>query len=175
MKQSDASTLAENKPRAGNHGAGTPPEPPSTAVRPAPRPGGGLFRQYKPEQGRMVRTGSFLGVGVLVLWGAYYLYQRLEVFEGDQFWNLLVTYGIPLLAAVVAGAVAWLVVYGRRSSGDFIIATEGEMKKVSWSSKREIIGATRVVIFFTVLLAAALFGIDLLFQTFFRWIHVLKV
>ena len=55
-----------------------------------------------------------------------------------------------------------------------MIATQTEMKKVSWSSKREVIGATKVVILFTILLAALLFCVDLVFQFFFRGIGVLK-
>ncbi|MBU0718456.1 MAG: preprotein translocase subunit SecE [Planctomycetes bacterium] len=55
-----------------------------------------------------------------------------------------------------------------------MVATEGEMKKVSWSSKAEVIGSTKVVIMFTVLLAALLFVVDLVFQRFFTYIGVLK-
>jgi preprotein translocase subunit SecE len=55
-----------------------------------------------------------------------------------------------------------------------MIATEGEMKKVSWSTKNEIIGSTKVVIMFTVLLALVLFVVDLAFQTMFSSIGVLK-
>ena len=66
-------------------------------------------------------------------------------------------------------------IYRRRGSSDFLIATEGEMKKVSWSSRKEIIGATKVVIAFTLILAFLLGAVDFLFMTFFRWIGVLKV
>ena len=48
------------------------------------------------------------------------------------------------------------------------------MKKVSWSSKREVIGSTKVVILFTVLLGVLLFVVDVLFQTLFKNIGVLK-
>ncbi len=143
--------------------------------RPATPPGGrGLFKQYKAEQGKTVRVGSFVGAGAIVAWGSWYLYQRLQIYEGDDVLNLLTTKGVPLLFAVVLGAMVWWIVFGKRSSGDFLIATEGEMKKVSWSTRREVIGATKVVILFTILLVVVLFGIDLVFQSFFRWIQVLK-
>jgi preprotein translocase subunit SecE len=61
-----------------------------------------------------------------------------------------------------------------RKSSDFMIATEGEMKKVSWSSRREVIGSTKVVILFTIALACFLFVVDLAFQTLFSAIGVLK-
>ncbi|MCH9001912.1 MAG: preprotein translocase subunit SecE [Planctomycetes bacterium] len=55
-----------------------------------------------------------------------------------------------------------------------MIATEGEMKKVSWSSKEEVIGSTKVVIMFTFMLALFLFVVDMVFQQAFRLIGVLK-
>ncbi|MCH7993750.1 MAG: preprotein translocase subunit SecE [Planctomycetes bacterium] len=55
-----------------------------------------------------------------------------------------------------------------------MIATEGEMKKVSWSSKEEVIGSTKVVIMFTFMLALFLFVVDMVFQQVFKWIGVLK-
>jgi preprotein translocase SecE subunit len=56
-----------------------------------------------------------------------------------------------------------------------MIATEGEMKKVSWSSRRELIGSTKVVIVFTVAIAALLFVVDVGFVVLFGWLRVLKV
>ena len=56
-----------------------------------------------------------------------------------------------------------------------MIATEGEMKKVNWSTRREVIGSTKVVITITIFLAILLFCIDLVFQALFRAIGVLRV
>lgn len=47
------------------------------------------------------------------------------------------------------------------------------MKKVSWSSRKEIIGSTKVVIITTLILTAILFAVDLLFTQLFVWIKVL--
>jgi len=49
------------------------------------------------------------------------------------------------------------------------------MKKVSWSTKKEIIASTKVVIFVVVLMGLLLAGIDLIFMWFFRSIGVLQV
>jgi preprotein translocase SecE subunit len=57
---------------------------------------------------------------------------------------------------------------------EFLIATDGEMKKVNWTTRKEIIGSTQVVIFATFLIAAALFGIDTVFSSFFSLIGVLE-
>ncbi len=138
------------------------------------RPGGSrLLTSYKQEQGKYTRLGSFLAGGALVAWGAYFVYERLQVYQGDDWVSLLITTGIPILFAVIFGALVWWVAYGSRGVGDFLIATEGEMKKVSWSTRREIIGSTKVVILFTVLMAAYLFVVDVVFQGIFSAIGVL--
>ncbi len=137
-------------------------------------PDKGLFTQYKAEQGRTTRVGTFVGAGLLVVWGAKFLFDQLTVYEGDEAWRLLVTRGIPVAFLVVIGGLVWRFIFSHHGASDFLIATEGEMKKVSWSSRREVIGSTKVVILFTVLMAAMLFVVDLLFQTFFSSIGVLK-
>ncbi len=135
----------------------------------------GLFQQYKPEQGKTVRVGTFVSVLTLVAWGVKFFYDRFSVYEGDEAWRLLVTIGIPIAFGVIATTVLWWVVFAKPSIGDFMIATEGEMKKVSWSTKREIIGSTKVVILFTVALALFLFAVDFLFHVIFSAAGVLKI
>ena len=48
------------------------------------------------------------------------------------------------------------------------------MRKVNWSSRREVIGSTWVVIAAAFLISAALFVIDQAFAGFFRAIEVLN-
>ena len=43
------------------------------------------------------------------------------------------------------------------SNVDFLIATDSEMKKVNWTSRKELIGSTKVVIIFMFLIALFLF------------------
>ncbi len=163
----------ESAPSRPPRGAGGSGEPPRQVAR-RPR-GGGFLSQYKPEQGMWTRRGTFIGAGLIVAWGAKFVYDQLSVYQGDQAWRVLITKGIPVLFAVVLGTIAWRLSFSSRKSGDFMIATEGEMKKVSWSTRREVVGSTIVVIAFTVFLAVLLFVVDLLFQTIFRSINVLKV
>lgn len=59
-------------------------------------------------------------------------------------------------------------------SVEFLIATDGEMKKVNWSTRKDVIGSTWVVVVAGVLIAAMLFVFDFVFQTFFRLIGVLE-
>lgn len=79
-------------------------------------------------------------------------------------------------AAVVLLLGAFLTYYfvaSRPSSVDFLIATDGEMKKVNWSTRKDILGSTGVVIFASFFIAALLFGFDLIFKTVFQAIGVL--
>lgn len=81
--------------------------------------------------------------------------------------------GVALL--VLGGSILtyWLV-GANVGISEFLIATDGEMKKVNWSTRRDIIGSTWVVIMWSVLIAGGLFAVDLAFSSFFKLIHVLQ-
>jgi len=68
----------------------------------------------------------------------------------------------------------WIVGLNRRAN-DFFIATEGEMKKVSWSSRKDVVRSTKVVIASVLMLGVMLFVVDLAFMWFFHLLGVLKV
>ena len=53
------------------------------------------------------------------------------------------------------------------SFADFLIAAEGEIKKVSWSSRKEIVSSTTVVIVVVSGLAIGIGAWDLLLHYFF--------
>ncbi len=110
----------------------------------------------------------------MIAWGVMAIYDQLQVYSGDDTVSLLITVGIPFAFGVAAFAGAWHFCYGRRSTSDFMIATEGEMKKVNWSTRREVIGSTKVVIMFTLFMAFFLFAADLGFQQLFKMIGTLK-
>ena len=96
------------------------------------------------------------------------------MFEGDDIGSLIITRGIPAAFGAVCFFLAWRLTYVKRTTSDFMIATEGEMKKVNWSTRREVIGSTKVVIMFTAFLATFLFLADLGFQQLFKAIGALK-
>ncbi len=120
---------------------------------------------YKKNQGRYTRGVTFLAVVGIALAGAYVLSEQLAAMSA------YLQYGIPVLvAAAIAAVTFWFV--NRPRSADFLIATEGEMKKVSWSSKKEIFGSTKVVIVTAFIMAAILFGADQVFINLFRALNV---
>lgn len=122
---------------------------------------------YKRNQGKTIRLATVISVMVLVAWGCYVLSERLGAYRV----NTYLRFGIPLGILLGVGVLMfWLV--NRPRGADFLIATEGEMKKVSWSSRKEIIGSTKVVIVTTLILAAILFLIDVVFANVFRALGV---
>jgi preprotein translocase subunit SecE len=133
-----------------------------------------FFEYYKRGQGVYTRGGTAVGSAVLILAGANFLYNQLGAFESGKAWTLWIQIGVPALMIVALGLLIWWIVGVNRRCCDFMIATEGEMKKVSWSSKKELIGSTKVVILFTILLAIVLFVVDVIFIQFFGAIKVLK-
>jgi len=137
-----------------------------------------FFEIYKRSQGYYTRMGTTVGAGVLILAGADWLYKalpgiapRMDFEQGSGLYvRVSVAVGIPALVALL---VYWLVGVNRKTC-DFMIATEGEMKKVNWSTKNELWGSTKVVIFFTFLMALLLFVVDLFFILVFSGIGVLE-
>jgi len=124
---------------------------------------------YKRGQGRYTRLGTVLAVMFVATIGAYLLSRELSTVSA-----VWVRYAIPTVVWLgVAALVLWLA--NRPASADFLIATESEMKKVSWSSRKEIIGSTKVVIIFMVVIASILFGVDFMFVALFKWLHISAV
>lgn len=77
---------------------------------------------------------------------------------------------VILLGAVLAYWVAGV----KQNTCEFFIATDMEMKKVNWSTRKNVISSTWVVIGASFIIAAFLFGVDLGFQRVFSWIGVLQ-
>jgi preprotein translocase SecE subunit len=74
-----------------------------------------------------------------------------------------------LIVIVGVGLIYWHV--GRRPrSVDFLIAVDGEMKRVNWSTRQTIIDSTMVVIGATFLIAAVLFAAD----WFLQWVYAIS-
>jgi preprotein translocase subunit SecE len=122
---------------------------------------------YKPLQGRRARLWTGVGLGTLVGAGLYRLWETL----GDA--QLAVRFGVPVALAVVLG---WLVYRLLQFPPfvEFLIATEAEMNKVSWTSKQDLYRATIVVLVTVALMAIYLFGVDWLWSFLLQRIGVLR-
>jgi len=129
-----------------------------------------MFEIYKRGQGRYARTITFVSMIVVGLGGAAALSEKLAGYPATQ--QPLVRYGVPALLLVVLGLLMFWIV-NRPKSADFLIATEGEMKKVAWSSRKEIVGSTKVVIVATFMMAGILYAVDAMFALLFRAMGVM--
>lgn len=125
------------------------------------------FEIYKPTQGRIVRQATALALVLIVGTGVWKLIGELS--DTDTKIRL----GVPLALGVVAG---WLIfrLINKPRFADFLISTEAEMAKVSWPSRPELFRATGVVLVTMLVLAAALFMFDIIWQTMFQWLGVLQ-
>jgi preprotein translocase SecE subunit len=83
-------------------------------------------------------------------------------------------YILLTVATIGLALLAWWLI-NRQKHAEFLIATDGEMKKVNWTSRRELIGSTKVVVFFMFFIAAVLFFYDVVFGYFFFMLDVLKI
>jgi len=133
---------------------------------------------YKKGQGYYTRLGTALGGGVLSALGCWSLYGKLG---GLRTGNVVtanlkgwIQAGVP---AVLFAVLCWVIfkLVNTPRYADFMIATEGEMKKVSWSTKKELISSTKVVIFTVIVMAILLAVVDLGFANLFKTVGVLKI
>jgi len=129
----------------------------------------GFFTLYKKGQGKWLRWGTVAAVGLTVmvgaLWISTYMLPKYDVS------NPLVQAGAALLWILLgAWLTFWLV--NSPKMAEFLIATESEMRKVTWPKRGEVINSTKVIILITVLLGALLWIVDIGFVTLFQWIHL---
>ena len=87
-----------------------------------------------------------------------------------------VQFTIPLLMLAAGLWLAWRIV-NVPAFADFLIATEAEMNKVSWTTQRRLIQDTLVVLVTVVLMAFYLFSMDVVWKSVLSWppIGVLKI
>jgi len=143
-----------------------------TTASPRAAENASLLRPYKPGQGFWTRFGTGMGALLVILFTIQLLYTRLPVWAGlsRNGWQI---YVILAVVATALGILAWWLI-NRPKHAEFLIATDGEMKKVNWTSRRELIGSTKVVTFFMFFIAAVLFFYDIVFGYAFFLIDVLK-
>jgi preprotein translocase SecE subunit len=142
---------------------------------------------FKASQGLRVRRGTVLGVLVLGACGIYTLVMHRSFgFEAsgdppnDWYWFVPFTEGtyyfplmhkvhllMPVVLALVLIYFAWRLV-NVPVFADFLIATEAEMNKVSWTTRRRLIQDTIVVLTTVFLMTLFLFLIDIM------WIQILS-
>jgi preprotein translocase SecE subunit len=151
----------------------------------------GFFSVYKYGQGYWTRLGTAIGVALVLLLIGQFVYSQLPAWfpaprlgpdeSAAGFTALVYHYAGPgtpgemsriarflIVATLLAplAVLAWWLM-NRARHAQFLVDTDAEMKKVNWASWPELIGSTRVVIFFMLATAAALFIYDTLYHQAF--------
>jgi preprotein translocase SecE subunit len=139
---------------------------------------------FKGNQGLRVRRGTLIGLLILGACGLYTMHTHRLLSAGDWEVNLPfsrelfdgrlvvpvlfhVNWTLPLVLAVGLLWFSWRVV-NWPAFADFLIATEAEMNKVSWTTRKRLIQDTAVVLVTVFLMTIFLFVVDLL------WIKILS-
>ena len=126
-----------------------------------------LLEKYKWGQGKNTRLYSTLACVVIAAAGCWSLYKKLsaslDISEQSGLW---ISVAVPLVVfTLITLFLYWLV--NRPNLADFLISAEGELKKVSFSTRREIATSTFVVIIVVIFMAIMLGVADLSFTMFF--------
>jgi preprotein translocase SecE subunit len=142
---------------------------------------------YKKNQGMRVRRCTTLGVLVLTFSGIWVLmsHRTLEFepnswelvvpFNGGQTLRLLsdVRFTVPMILAALSLWLGYRIV-NWPTFADFLIATEAEMNKVSWTTRKRLVQDTMVVLATVILMTVFLFVVDILWGFLLSQVGVLQ-
>jgi preprotein translocase SecE subunit len=120
---------------------------------------------YKRGQAKYTRLCSGFGVAIIAGLGCLQLYNKLQATDLGLWVETMVPAGLFVALCLL---IFWMV--NKHTVADFMIAAEGEMKKVSWSSRKEIAVSTFIVIVVVILMSVLLGVTDLGFKMFFTWL-----
>ena len=151
-------------------------EPPTRVEYKAPAKSGGpsFFAIYKKGHGYWTRMGTAIGAGFLGVIVAFELYSQIPtLLHGTQQHDKRVAFIAAAVFLIAYTIWAWWFT-NKPSTVEFLIATDSEMKKVNWTTRKELIGSTKVVIIFMFIISIFLFTCDLIFGAFFHLIGVLR-
>ncbi len=130
-----------------------------------------MLKVYKKGQGRIVRWSSFVALLLMVLFGCVTVYSipptdswwyqiefQARIFAQDIIIRRMIFICLPVFI-VGATAVFWFL--NRAKVVDFLIETEGELRKVSWPQRKEWVNSTAavliVIVFVTLFLMVVIY------------------
>src|SRR5210317_694735 len=116
---------------------------------------------YKKGQGKNSRLWTAIALVAVIAIGCWRLHLKLQTYDNPWVETLIPA----LICAVFAGVIYWL--SNIPTIANFLIPAEGEIKKVSWSSRKEIVNSTLIVITVVAVMATGLGLADIAFRLFF--------
>jgi preprotein translocase subunit SecE len=127
---------------------------------------------YKPAQGRLVRRCTLIGIVGIVACGIWTMLNHHTFDAMGKDWILK----LPLVGSVatllpdvritlpiiIAGGAFWLAwrVVNMPTFAEFLIATEGELNKIAWPTRKNLLQDTIVVLTTVVVMTLFLFLVD---------------
>ena len=151
-----------------------------------------LFGVYRKGFGLYSRIAVGVALGILALFASVSLYNALielpDIAEGLNVplvgigltWGLLSSFALFVFLGFfvfvfVAGLETGLrpIDDGGRKTVEFLIDTQGELQKVSWPTRYELIGSTAVVIVSIVVIGIFVLGVDWVVSVAMKYIGVL--
>ena len=132
----------------------------------------GFFTLYKPGQGKYVRWGTVVALGLIIVLGMYWLGTTVVKFLFPSASAVAIAIVVGVFALV--GAFLTFLAVNRPRPAEFMIMTESEMRKVTWPSRQTVVNSTKVVIFLTLLMAIILWAVDVGFLKLFMWMKILS-
>lgn len=151
-----------------------------------------MFTVYKKGQGSSARISVGVTLGLIAFFSAYSLHGALinlpafVVGASVPLVNLPLTWGLVsafvlfmfsiAFAALLVGCfetgIGKLDNIGKGVVG-FLIETQAELQRVSWPTRKELVGSSIVVIVFAVIIGSYIFGVDRLVTVVMKSIGVL--
>jgi len=141
-------------------------------------------KTYKPGQGLRARRATMLAIIGIVGCGIWVHTQHKNFFSSAP-WEIRLPYGIgdsvivlwlpSLSLTVVIGAITiWLAyrLVNFPKFADFLIATEAEMSKVTWMTRRRLIQDTIVVLVTVFLMSIFLLAMDFIWSILLKQLGV---
>ncbi len=131
--------------------------------------------RYKPNQGFIARVSTAAGLGLIFVAGLWRFSETLSAVTTPAWVSQPYSrIGIPML---LAAAAAWFVfrLVNQEDFAEFLIATEAEMNKVSWTTWSDLKRATSVVLVTVVLMTTYLWLVDQVWSTVLTWIGVIRI
>ncbi len=126
----------------------------------------------RPGLGRMVRTTGYVSIAALTGYGAYALYMAPSL--QSAWWQViagpLAVFGkeanlrpilFPAGAAFFTTMSVVFLLLNQERWADFLVETEGEIKKVSWPARKEYVGSAMIVVLVVALVSGFLHFVDL--------------
>lgn len=158
--------------------------------------GGGLLTVHKPGEGTMTRLGSFVVAFFFVVFTAFHWYygwifvrnlgQKTLGFiglDGLLSWSrsptasYYISNGGAVVVAVVGLLLAYYVVFCQQRTAEFLVQTDGELRKVTWpkitpwfKAETQVWGITYVILITTAALALFIASVDKILQILANWL-----